>query len=93
MAVIRPVADDTAVGNLVLLTELKMMHVLDVYGHAIVKSFNIDVVAHEAFAFGVYPTNYTVVCVGRCNSVLIIENVVIMRFRVNNVHLTSKRKR
>lgn len=75
MAVIKPSTDDTAVGNVVLFTELKFMHILDVYGHSIVKTASIDVVVHQAFAQGNYQSNYTIVGVGRGNSVLIIENV------------------
>lgn len=51
------------------------MHILDVYGHSIVKTASIDVVVHQAFAQGNYQSNYTIVGVGRGNSVLIIENV------------------
>lgn len=57
------------------------MHFLDNFGHSILKTMNIDVVAHQAFAIGSYPDSYTVVCVGRCNNVCIIENVRFGLFR------------
>jgi hypothetical protein len=72
MTVIKPSSDDTAVGNVVLFTELKFVHILDIYGHSITKSLSIDVVAHQAFAFGSYSNSYSIVCVGRSNTVLII---------------------
>lgn len=67
--------EDTAMGNLVLFTELKCVYFLDVFGHSILKTMHIDDVAHQSFARGSYPKPYTVVCVGRCNTVTIIENV------------------
>ena len=92
MALIKPSSDDTAVGNVVLFTELKFMHILDNYGHSITKSLSIDVVAHEVFAFGSYPANYSIVCVGRSSTVLIIENVPANKLRVIKGRSISRRR-
>ena len=44
------------------------MHTLDIYGHSIIKTVNIDIVVHQAFV----GPNQMLVCVGRGNLVLIM---------------------